>query len=105
MAYKIAALALFASLFTLPAVSSAHSGGLDSRGCHTNRKTGEYHCHRAQPSGGDVAPGTTTTRPVVKKSKSGICHDHESQYYSRTTNYTAYGTMAACLASGGRRPK
>jgi hypothetical protein len=27
----------------------AHGGGLDSKGCHTNRKTGEYHCHRAQP--------------------------------------------------------
>ena len=25
----------------------AHSGGLDSSGCHTNRKTGDYHCHRS----------------------------------------------------------
>ncbi|WP_352596101.1 YHYH domain-containing protein [Mesorhizobium sp. M0091] len=23
----------------------AHSGGTDSNGCHTNHKTGEYHCH------------------------------------------------------------
>lgn len=23
----------------------AHSGGTDSKGCHTNHKTGEYHCH------------------------------------------------------------
>ena len=22
-------------------------GGLNSKGCHTNRKTGGYHCHRA----------------------------------------------------------
>jgi len=22
-----------------------HSGGTDSMGCHTNRKTGWYHCH------------------------------------------------------------
>lgn len=22
-----------------------HSGGTDSNGCHTNHKTGEYHCH------------------------------------------------------------
>ena len=22
-----------------------HSGGTDSRGCHTNSKTGDYHCH------------------------------------------------------------
>lgn len=23
----------------------AHSGGTDSAGCHTDRKTGGYHCH------------------------------------------------------------
>ncbi len=23
----------------------AHSGGTDAKGCHKNRKTGEYHCH------------------------------------------------------------
>lgn len=24
----------------------AHGGGLNSEGCHNNRKTGDYHCHR-----------------------------------------------------------
>ncbi len=23
-----------------------HGGGLDRYGCHTNHKTGDYHCHR-----------------------------------------------------------
>ncbi|ASP84778.1 hypothetical protein CDO26_09330 [Sinorhizobium meliloti] len=23
----------------------AHSGGTDKNGCHTNHKTGGYHCH------------------------------------------------------------
>lgn len=23
-----------------------HSGGTDSKGCHTNKKTGDYHCHK-----------------------------------------------------------
>ena len=23
----------------------SHSGGTDSQGCHTNHKTGDYHCH------------------------------------------------------------
>lgn len=27
----------------------AHSGGLDRHGCHTQRSTGEYHCHRGAP--------------------------------------------------------
>ena len=29
-----------------PQQSWAHPGGLNGEGCHTNRKTGEYHCHR-----------------------------------------------------------
>lgn len=42
----------------LAAISSgafAHGGGLDASGCHMNRSTGEYHCHRgggAPPSQG-----------------------------------------------------
>ena len=44
----------------------AHPGGLNAEGCHNNRKTGEYHCHRGpasqpapQPRRGmlDAAPG------------------------------------------------
>lgn len=27
------------------AVAHAHSGGLNKDGCHTNRATGDYHCH------------------------------------------------------------
>ncbi|MEC6882188.1 MULTISPECIES: YHYH domain-containing protein [Photobacterium] len=29
----------------LSGVANAHSGGTDSNGCHTNHKTGVYHCH------------------------------------------------------------
>lgn len=25
----------------------AHGGGVDKSGCHMNRKTGDYHCHRS----------------------------------------------------------
>lgn len=25
----------------------AHPGGLNAEGCHNNRKTGDYHCHRS----------------------------------------------------------
>ena len=28
----------------------AHGGGLDKQGCHSNRKTGGYHCHRGAGS-------------------------------------------------------
>jgi hypothetical protein len=41
---NIPAVLLLASVPALPAV--AHGGGLNSEGCHNNRKTGDYHCHR-----------------------------------------------------------
>ncbi|WP_144897810.1 excalibur calcium-binding domain-containing protein [Luteimonas cucumeris] len=43
----IGSISLFV-VFSLAAsnVAGAHGGGLDKHGCHTNRKTGEYHCHR-----------------------------------------------------------
>jgi hypothetical protein len=28
-------------------IALAHGGGLNAEGCHNNRKTGDYHCHRA----------------------------------------------------------
>lgn len=28
----------------------AHPGGLNSEGCHNNRRTGDYHCHGGSPS-------------------------------------------------------
>ena len=32
------------------------SGGTDKCGCHTNRKTDEYHCHTRKQRGGDCPP-------------------------------------------------
>jgi hypothetical protein len=32
---------------TLAGYAQAHGGGLNAEGCHNNRKTGDYHCHRA----------------------------------------------------------
>src|SRR5688572_25205495 len=29
----------------------AHGGGLNAVGCHNNRKTGDYHCHRGPSAG------------------------------------------------------
>lgn len=62
--------ALLASSITVDVPSTpawAHPGGLDASGCHTNRKTGEYHCHRGQspPSdfGSRAVPAASRTMP------------------------------------------
>lgn len=37
----------FAMILLQPCPAGAHPGGLNAEGCHNNRKTGDYHCHRA----------------------------------------------------------
>ncbi len=52
-------------LSALPTVVSGHSGGLDAAGGHYNRKTGEYHCHRA-PCVADRAQPDEIAGPYVR---------------------------------------
>jgi hypothetical protein len=44
----------------------AHGGGLDASGCHMNRSTGEYHCHR----GGGAPPSQGIPQSVPLKQQS-----------------------------------
>jgi hypothetical protein len=51
-----------AGLMAVSFQTMAHGGGLDASGCHHNRKTGDYHCHRApampaQPPSSKAAVG------------------------------------------------
>jgi hypothetical protein len=43
----------------------AHGGGLNSEGCHNNRKTGDYHCHRAPA----VAPPVQRFAPEPQRAQ------------------------------------
>ena len=86
----------------------AHPGGLNAQGCHNNRKTGGYHCHRSQTPAIEVPRRAKPDLPkagVVKKSRSGICHTPQSPYYARTTNYQSFDSLESCLQNGGRLPK
>lgn len=40
----------------------------------------------------------------VKQSTSGICHAPQSPHYGRVTHFTAYETLADCVANGGSLP-
>ncbi|MCK7545021.1 HNH endonuclease family protein [Marinobacter bryozoorum] len=41
---------------------------------------------------------------TIKQSSSGLCHPPHSPWYERTSNYTPYPDIDACLAAGGRLP-
>jgi hypothetical protein len=54
----------------LLAASAAHGhgGGLNADGCHNNRKTGDYHCHRAQVSAvPQQAPARLPAQPEMPR--------------------------------------
>jgi hypothetical protein len=56
----------------LPALGFAHGGGLDAQGCHNNRKTGDYHCHRsATPAATFSSPGGAASRLAPAASRRG----------------------------------
>lgn len=43
-------------LFLAHGLAAGHSGGTDAQGCHTNRKTGDSHCHGGKKSAVAAAP-------------------------------------------------
>lgn len=42
----LSAAAASAAVLAVAFAAQAHGGGLNAEGCHNNRKTGDYHCHR-----------------------------------------------------------
>jgi hypothetical protein len=88
---------LLGGTLTATSPTSAHPGGLNAEGCHTNRKTGDYHCHRA--------PRAAIPATPVKKSQTGICHAPGTRYYEQTVRFTPYQTMEECLAGAWRLTK
>ncbi|MDI9355147.1 MAG: hypothetical protein QM532_03060, partial [Cyanobium sp. MAG06] len=43
--------------------------------------------------------------PNVKKSRTGICHDQSSAFYSKTKTFIPFNSIEECKDSGGRIPK
>jgi endonuclease YncB( thermonuclease family) len=50
---------LIALLFSVPQHAEAHSGGLNSQGCHAGSQP--YHCHRPQGQAGTGSTGSTSS--------------------------------------------
>ena len=71
----------------VPAIpAGAHSGGLDRNGCHTNRKTGDYHCHRGP------APATAAARATVQPQRAAPARPPASgRTYANCTEARAAG--------------
>jgi len=51
LAVAVAGLLAVGSTVSHPTPVAAHGGGVDSYGCHNDRKGGTYHCHRGSCTG------------------------------------------------------
>ncbi len=54
---------------------------------------------------GSASIAAVPSDAAVKKSKAGICHERGTPGYLQTIHFKAFGSIAACLNSGGRLPK
>ena len=63
IAYLLAAMLLTTAITD----ASAHGGGLDSYGCHNNRKVGNYHCHRGEFAGKTFASKDAMLKALREK--------------------------------------
>ncbi|MBI4461187.1 MAG: YHYH domain-containing protein [Acidobacteria bacterium] len=55
--------------FLIVAASAAypHGGGLDSLGCHNDRKNGDYHCHRGPLAGRSFSSKAEAEKELQKQ--------------------------------------
>lgn len=101
---KSAVAAVSALMLAAPAM--AHGGGLNADGCHTNRKTGDYHCHR---SASPPPPPPPPSRPAYS---SGFTADsperqdtgRRSGAYANCTEARAAGAAPVRIGEPGYGP-
>ena len=91
-------LVIIAFFAALPMQAIGHGGGLDSLGCHHNRKDGSYHCHRGPMAGhsfgakseaeralrsnsGPLPPGSPATSEDREASAPGVAVPYDRGLY------------------------
>jgi len=79
-----------AAVLGLAAGVQAHPGGLNAEGCHNNRKTGDYHCHRSP------AP----PRPTANSQASPLMGEPAKQGAGTTARTRAFRNCDEARAAG-----
>ena len=93
MRWRIAGLILAAACWAPTA--AGHGGGLDKHGCHNDRRSGGYHCHRG---GGAAAPARESARDEAASFVSGRRAARSGGAYRNCSEARAAG--AAPLSRG-----
>lgn len=91
---KFWVIAAIAAVAVFPEPAHAHSGGTDASGCHTNRQTGDYHCH--SPKGGSV--------PLARQSISSKSLGGGAAFYPNCAAARAAAAAPLHRGQAGYRP-
>ena len=99
---------IFATIFLISTLATAHSGRTDSSGGHTNHSTGEYHSHN---SGYSKPSYSLPSYSTSSKSKQQQIDESIAAYpgscacpYSRASNGSKCGKRSAWSKPGGYEP-
>lgn len=88
----------FGSVACLIAMTaSAHSGGTDANGCHTVKKTGEYHCHTPK-----IKQAKTEARTSARGTDEVLCIADIYNCSDFATHAQAQDAYEFCLESVGK---
>jgi len=80
----------------------AHSGGTDSSGCHTNKKTGDYHCHTPKAGKTAKTEAKSSARTEARGSAKTVCSANVYNCADFSTHSEAQGVYERCLEKVGR---
>jgi hypothetical protein len=86
----------------------AHGGGLNAQGCHNNRKTGDYHCHRAQQVSAPAPNHLVANEPNTRRNSQQLLTQPQTQQRqanenARPTCYTGPRGGTYTLTASGRK--
>jgi micrococcal nuclease len=79
---------LAVTIILMPCFAYPHGGGLDSYGCHHNRKEGGYHCHRGENRGESFSSKNEMLGSVAKPAGKEIeANDSKNNELSKGGSY------------------
>jgi len=90
-------LLLIVILLKSATLAYAHSGKTDANGCHTEKKTGEYHCH----GGSDKVAKTQARTSAPSGRKTLICSANIYNCADFSSHNEAQNTYESCLDNIG----
>jgi len=90
-------------LLTLPVSAYSHGGGVNKEGCHTNKKTNLYHCHKKK----SPTSNSNATKKLDLKSRSSLLPSPATAYQPEQStqdlielNYEGFTVWLDCSKRG-----